>query len=157
LTTSGGDQLYIEAGSAADGFAQVTLNDEDIFIGEMRQLTAHRVSSHGWVAVNSTHELSLSIGPFDLEIENNDGFVNLRSVAVSADNWNKLAAHKTHGLLGQTWQAKKYTGKIKEIEGDVDDYLIEDDDMFSNTFRFNRFSPIETHNTQGTNTETSDM
>jgi len=70
-------------------------------------------------------------------IENNDGFVNLRHVSVPSTSWGKLASH---GLLGQTWQNKRYGGKIKEIEGDVDDYLIEDDDMFGDAFMYNRFN-----------------
>ena len=81
----------------------------------------------GSITVDSTHELTIKSGLFEVVVENNDGFVNLRSVYVSAANWPKLASH---GLLGQTWQNKRYGGKIKEIEGDVDDYLIEDDNMF---------------------------
>jgi len=71
-------------------------------------------------------------------VENNDGFVNLRSVSVPAASWTKLGSH---GLLGQTWQNRRYDGKIKDIEGDVDDYLIEDDDLFGTSFLYNKFTP----------------
>ena len=52
-------------------------------------------------------------------------------------SWSKLASH---GLLGQTWQNKTYPGKIKEIEGEVDDYFIQPADMFGTGFVYNKFT-----------------
>ena len=87
--------------------------------------------------MDNSHELTIKAGHFNLIIENNDGFVNLRQVSVPSSSWSKLASH---GLLGQTYQNKRYSGKIKEIEGDVDDYLVDDDDMFGDVFLYNRFN-----------------
>ena len=90
----------------------------------------------GWLIVNNTHEVQLSVGLFTVMVENIDGFINLRSVKVDSDNWQRL---NSHGLLGQTWQNKRYSGRVQEIEGEVDDYLIPSDDIFDDAFVFNRF------------------
>jgi len=51
--------------------------------------------------------------------------------------WGELRAEAAHGLLGQTWELRK--GK-DVIEGIVDDYLINDADVFSENFLYNKFS-----------------
>jgi len=139
LITDSDNQIYIQAGSAAEGFHQITFNQQEIEIGEENQFTSND-SRHpqGLMKQISSHELQLSIGIWQLLIENNDGFVNLHSVVVDPLYWSELS---THGLLGQTWRNKRYTGRVKEIEGDVDDYLIDSDQLFGNQFRFNQFLP----------------
>jgi len=87
----------------------------------------------------SSHEIFLKVGLFEIELENSDGFVNLRAVTVRAKNWNKLVDEKAHGLLGQTWQLRKGKGINAVIEGKVDDYLILDDEVFGETFMYNKF------------------
>ena len=136
LKTSGGSQLLIVSGEASQGFASIQLDGKTLSVGSSAELSFSDSEAAGSITVDSTHELTIKSGLFEVVVENNDGFVNLRSVYVSAANWPKLAAH---GLLGQTWQNKRYGGKIKEIEGDVDDYLIEDDNMFGDNFLFNKF------------------
>ena len=136
LKTSGDSQLLIVSGEASQGFASIQLNGKTLAIGSTSELAYSSESATGSITVENTHELTIRSGLFELVVENNDGFLNLRSVAVTAENWPKLASH---GLLGQTWQNKRYAGKIKEIEGDVDDYLIEDDNMFGDSFLFNKF------------------
>lgn len=144
LKTSGGSKLKIISGPAASGFSLVTLNDQPLKIGATHSLVFSD-GSHGHVTFNSSHELTLTTSAFDIEIENNDEFVNLRSVRAMSEKVSKLA---THGLLGQTWRNKRYSGKIKEIEGDVDDYIVDDidanqddldADLFGDNFMFNRF------------------
>ena len=136
LKTSGGSQLLIVSGEASQGFASIQLDGKTLTVGSTSELSYSDSSVAGSLTVDSTHELTIRSGVFELVVESNDGFLNLRSVYVSAANWPKLAAH---GLLGQTWQNKRYGGKIKEIEGDVDDYLIEDDNLFGDNFLFNKF------------------
>ena len=136
LKTSGGSQLLISSGEASQGFASVQLNGKALAVGSTTELSFSDNEQSGSVTVMNSHELSIKSGLYELVVENNDGFVNLRSVYVSAANWPKLASH---GLLGQTWQNKRWGGKIKEIEGDVDDYLIEDDNLFGDNFLDNQF------------------
>ena len=137
LKTIGGSQLHIVSGDAATGFASITLNGKALKVGDEATLDFAKSGLTGSVSIGNAFELSIHAGHFDLVIENNDGFVNLRSVSVAAASWSKLASH---GLLGQTWANKRYSGKIKYIEGDVDDYLIEDDNLFGDEFLYNRFS-----------------
>jgi len=124
------------SGEASQGFSSIQVDGKTMTVGSTVVLSFSDSAMTGSLTVDSTHELTIRSGLFEVVVENNDGFVNLRSVYVSAANWPKLAAH---GLLGQTWQNKRYGGKIKEIEGDVDDYLIEDDNMFGDSFLFNKF------------------
>jgi len=104
----------------------VTVNGKTIKVGE----------STSNIAFNSTHEITLSFGEWIVEIENSDMFVNLRSVRVNPESWNKLASH---GLLGQTWANKKYSGSVAAIEGEVDDYMIAEDSVFGDSFVFNKY------------------
>jgi len=46
----------------------------------------------------------------------------------------------SHGLLGQTWQNKRYSSSLKVIQGEVDDYVVADDDIFGTQFLYNQFS-----------------
>ena len=74
-------------------------------------------------------------------------FVNLNRVEVLS--WTSLVQSvKPHGLLGQTWKRTGKEGKdsggkqVKEIiEGEVDDYVINDGDgMFGYDFVYNKFN-----------------
>jgi hypothetical protein len=137
LKTIGGSKLQIVSGDATTGFSAITLDGKALTVGSSAQLSFTGSSLSGFISVDNSHELTIHAGHFNLIVESIDGFVNLRQVSVPAASWSKLAAH---GLLGQTWQNKRYDGKIKEIEGDVDDYLIDNDDMFGDSFLYNRFT-----------------
>lgn len=93
------------------------------------------MSTAGALTFNSTHEITLSFGAWTIEVENVDMFVNLRSVRVSSASWSSLASH---GLLGQTWSNKKYSGSVTAIEGEVDDYMVAENTVFGNSFIFNK-------------------
>jgi hypothetical protein len=134
VRTLTGDVIVIESGDAATGFSSVKFNDKPMAIGESTDYSKGRIS------YNTTHEITLEVGQFIIDVENNNGFVNLRNVHVPADQWASLAEDGgVHGLLGQTWRSKHYAGKVKEIEGDVDDYVVFGGLMDSD-FVFNRFS-----------------
>ena len=138
VKTSAGDRVHIVAGSAAEGFGAVTVNGKPLAVGRNHAL--HHLNNNvpaGTVLHNNTHELTLRCSYFALTVENIDGFVNLRSLAVLDGAWPRLQAH---GLLGQTWQWKRYSGAVKEIEGEVDDYVVSGaDDIWSDSFLFSRF------------------
>ena len=141
VMTDGGDQLYIESGRAAQGFATVTLNGQSLTtrIGQQLPLTFSNTNTNitvtGHITLHNTHELTLVANAWRIELENSDEFVNLRSVAVTTP----LNALTAHGLLGQTWRAAKWSGAVKEIEGDVDDYVVMEDNVWGKDFVFNRF------------------
>ena len=88
------------------------------------------------LAYNSTHEITLTFGAWTVEVENSDRFVNFRSVRVAPSSWSAL---KSHGLLGQTWANKVYSGSVPAIEGEVDDYMVAEDSLFGSSFVYNKF------------------
>ena len=141
LQTSADDQLLVEAGGAAEGFALVSLNGDELTVGDRAELVFADGSS-GSVHFTSSHELSITASFYDIIVDNSDDFVNLHSVVVSSSQWPAMKRAAPHGLLGQTWR-RRGDGKAGTaagvIEGVVDDYLIEDDDLFGTAFVHNRF------------------
>lgn len=136
IVTSQGEKFAAMSGQGDKGFAQVVFNNQELKVGDNVKF------SQGSIFFNTTHELTIEVGVFHIEVENIDGFVNLRRVHVDQSRWMELEEHDgTHGLLGQTWQNKRYKGqKIPEIEGDVDDYVIADNDLYGSDFIFNRLA-----------------
>jgi len=122
------EQIRIVSGSAGEGFGAVSINGK-AWLSESQSRTLVNISSH---------ELTLSVAPFMITIENVDGFVNLRSVEVP---WQQMKKLTSHGLLGQTWNGKVYAGqKLSMIQGNVDDYIVGEDDVFGVAFPYNQFS-----------------
>ena len=136
LRTIGDSRLLLVSGDAATGFTSVTVNGKELAVGATVPLSFGDSGLTGSVRLDSTHEVTVVAGHFSIFVESIDDFVNLRHVSVFPSSWSRLRAH---GLLGQTWQNKRYLGKVREIEGEVDDYLIEDDDLFGDVFLYNRF------------------
>jgi len=134
LRTANDDRLLIESGAADSGLAFVTFNGVVMSVGDSKEISVN--GRNGSITLLSTHEVVLNVGLFEMEVENSDGFLNLRSVVVRTANWKELKDEKAHGLLGQTWNLRK--GK-SAIEGKVDDYLIESEDPFGTDFMYNRF------------------
>ena len=95
----------------------------------------------------STHELTLTLKDWTIEVENSDMFLNLRAIKVTTSSMSQLHAH---GLIGQTWKRATYPTALKYIEGDVDDYLILDDSVFGTNFVYNKFQSLnENGNSNG--------
>jgi hypothetical protein len=134
LQTAAGDRLLIESGAANNGFTSVTLNGRVLTVGDSGILRSNR-TVNGVVLLLSSHELQFQAGQFAVEVENSDSFLNLRQVSVRS-SMKSLKEGRVHGLLGQTWLARK--GK-SAIEGRVDDYLLEGEDLFGSDFMFNRY------------------
>ena len=135
LRTDAGDRVLIESGPAEIGLSVVEVNGRTLSIGENVTL-AFADGRTGSVAVTSTHEVQLIAGLFEIEMENSDSFLNLRTVLVKGSNWKELSDENAHGLLGQTWNLRK--GK-SAIEGKVDDYMLMSDDLYGSDFMYNRF------------------
>jgi len=133
FVTAANEKFSALSGEAATGFSAIQFNDRELTVGDSIAF------SQGSVFVNSTHEITIQLGVFYIEAENVDGFVNLRRVRVDRENWHSLAENNgAHGLLGQTWQNKRYSGKVPEIQGSPDDYVVDDSNLFSVDFPFSR-------------------
>ena len=126
LVTTAGVRVEVVAGAASTGFQSVTVDGRVLAVGE----------AAGGAAWLSTHEARLSVGRWTVELENSDGFLNLRSVAVTG----ALHTLGSHGLIGQTWRATGHSGSLHVIEGEVDDYLEAANDLLGSQFLFNRMA-----------------
>ena len=130
LKTRAGDKIHLVTGPAAEGFAKVEVNGKPIDIGQ----TVLLADDLGSVSRNSTHLASVNIGNWDFAFENSDMFANQRVRVLDA---RKL---RSHGLLGQTWRETTYPNAIKYIQGQVDDYVIREKDIFGDNFLYNKFN-----------------
>ena len=139
LRTNADDRVLIESGPAERGLAAVEVNGERLIMGDNVTIALSNGRT-GYVYYQSTHEVVLVAGLFEIEIENSDSFLNLRSALVRSSNWQELVDEKAHGLLGQTWEVR--TGK-SAIEGKVDDYMLMSDDLYGTDFLYNRFDLTE--------------
>jgi plastocyanin len=127
-----GNKLTINAGTSTNGFDSVLFNEISVSVGTV---SAGLLT----VTLHSSHHLSVVADEFTLHIDNSDGFVNLASVTIDRNRWSQLSAH---GLLGQTWHrvSTDKRGPIEHIEGNVDDYLINENTLFGHSFVYNRFA-----------------
>ena len=120
--------VLLVAGPASTGFTAVLVNGKNVTAGvsvEYQDL---------FVAVTGTHTVTVRTKNFAVDLNNSDRFINqaLRSRV-------PLSHLHSHGLIGQTHSSRTYKTGLKVVEGDVDDYVIEDGDMFGTAFVFNRF------------------
>ena len=119
----------IEAGSAQKGFAGVQMDGKALSVGDLVSFGAFSVeyvSSH-LVAVNTEN--------FSFQLSNSDMFINQALRATTP-----LSKLQSHGLLGQTHTVKTFASSLKYIEGEVDDYVVQDGNIFGSDFLYNQFS-----------------
>jgi len=136
LRTNMDDRLLVEAGPSDSEFAAVEVNGQTLPVSQTANFTLDDHTT-GTVHRVSTHELSITAALYTIELDNSDNFLNLRSLAIRGSQWAALKKEAPHGLLGQTWQLRRADQGV--IEGVVDDYMIEDDDLFGTAFMYNRF------------------
>jgi hypothetical protein len=121
-------KALITAGSAHTGFDSVTMDGKTLSVGDSSTFGSFAIT------VKSAFVVSVQTDSFSFELSNSDMFINQ---AVQARvPLSKIAAH---GLLGQTTKAKVYPTATRYIEGEVDDYVIADNDIFGTDFAFNKF------------------
>jgi hypothetical protein len=130
-------RLLLTAGAADTGFASVHLNGEALSVGAT--FSAGSLS----VQYESAYRCVVHTDEFSFTFDNSDGFINQ---AVTARR--PLLQLTTHGLFGQTHRAALYSTPLKYIEGDVEDYVIQDGDIFGHSFLFGRFQPPNAKQTQ---------
>jgi hypothetical protein len=122
-------QALVTAGSAKKGFSSITVDGKTLKIGDRM--------SYGSFSLNytSSHSVSISTEHFTFDLSNSDMFIN--QAVLSRVPLSKLSSH---GLLGQTHSTKVYSTTTRYIEGNVDDYIIGDDNIFGTDFVYNQFS-----------------
>ena len=119
VATATGDKLHIASGGWNAGFSFVALNGVNMTVGT--QPTAADVAA----VLSSNYSLRLTVGNFELLLENSDHFLNI--VQMRALDWSKLSSH---GLLGQTWRRPSKAGRqVAHIEGDIDDYVEQNNEL----------------------------
>jgi hypothetical protein len=127
ITTSEGDRLIISSGSFNKGFSSVVLNDV------VAQVGANFSGRAIHVQMTSPFSVSVTVGNFEIVMENSDSFINLVSVRVL--KWSRLSALACHGLLGQTWRAPETPGQeVKHVEGWIDEYVEKSNDLLGKDF-----------------------
>jgi len=122
-------KLLVEAGPAASGFASITMDNKQLSVGDIITFGSFSIK------YRSTHIATITTESFSFELSNSDNFLNQ---AVS--NLKPLNKLNSHGLLGQTHAAKVYSTAARYIEGEIDDYVVADNDIFGTDFAYNKFN-----------------
>ena len=126
IVSGEGAKLHVVSGGWDAGFGSVFLDSAVLSVGA-------NMSTGGMdVWVLSAYSLRVRVGNFELLLDNSDHFVNL--VETRALQWSMLASH---GLLGQTWRTPKQAGRqIRHIEGEVNDYVEQSNDLFGSALMY---------------------
>ena len=137
VQSSSGARLLVQSGAAADGLSLLQLDGQTL---ELTGGAANLSSADGSLTVRlySRWQLHVTVGVYELEMDNSDRFLNLAAVRVR--DWSRLSQRlQPHGLLGQTWRRSSAGLEVRQVEGLVDDYLEADSDIFGSRFLFNKF------------------
>ena len=121
-------RALITAGSARRGFASVQMDYKPLLVGDRVQYGDFSVH------LQTTHTITVTTDSFEFHLSNSDLFINQKLKARIP-----LSELRAHGLIGQTRSTKTYPTSVRYIEGDVDDYVIADSDIFGADFVYNRF------------------
>ena len=121
-------RALVVAGSAKRGFASVQMDHQPLSVGDI-------VSFGDFIVhMQSSHTVAVTTDSFEFHLSNSDLFINQQLKARVP-----LAELRAHGLIGQTRSTKTYPTSVRYIEGNVDDYVIADGDIFGADFVYNRF------------------
>ena len=165
LQTSQGDRLLINAGDAEEGLRRVLLNGVEVQAGETYVVPLRgggggedggadpEVGDAAEVLsvsrLSDGYGVEVVAGVYSMLIESSDRFLNIQRLDIN--DWEQLTgSHQPHGLLGQTWREPKLRPSAAQragaklglrdvVEGKVDDYAEQDDDLFGTRFMHNRF------------------
>ena len=118
----------VQAGSSTAGFSGVQVDGKALKVGD--KVTFGDFS----VSVISAFTVVVLTESFEFELSNSDMFIN-QALRLRVP----ISQLQSHGLIGQTHSTKTYATAIKYIDGEVDDYVIQDNDIFGSDFVFNRF------------------
>jgi hypothetical protein len=122
-------KLKITAGASTTGFASVTVDDKVMSIGDdMADTKLFQVK------YESSHQVIVHTADFIFTFDNSDMFIN-QAVSVN----KPLSQLTAHGLFGQTHKRAVYASSVKYIAGEVDDYLVSENDLFGVHFMYNKY------------------
>ena len=140
---AGGVQLELTAGPARLGFSLIRVDEQRLKVGqtvtvawdgddeEPQQEVSVTVLTERMVVVQGA-------GLYSLKVESSDGFLNLLELSVRS--MKALSGEvQSHGLIGQTWRRHTRGKDVKEVEGFIDDYAVEGNDLMGCIFVFNHF------------------
>ena len=127
----------IVAGGADQGFSTVQMDGKELKVGDLVrfvQPNSAATSKYFSLHYTSTHTVTVQMEHFESKLTSSDMFINqaLRPTV-------PISQLRSHGLLGQTHCTQTYQSAIKFIEGDVDDYVIDSQDIFGTDFHYNQF------------------
>ena len=118
----------VTAGDAKKGFSAVQVDGKTLMAGES-------VSFGGFALhYNNSHSVYITLDNYHVDLTNSDMFLNLALTATVP-----LSQLQSHGLIGQTWSTRRHASSLKVIEGEVDDYVVAEGDVFGTSFVYNRF------------------
>ena len=125
-----GATLLLQAGSAQQGVASIELNGVALSRESDGGGTGDEDSETtvDGMVVQYVDKRTVRIsgaGLFSLSVQNSDGFLNIERLAVR--QWQELKRDvQSHGLIGQTWRAFHAGRQVREVEGRIDDYVVDD-------------------------------
>jgi len=122
-------KVAITSGSSTEGFASVIVDGKQLLVNDTVEDT-----SLFDITFAHSHTIMVNTQDFAFTFENSDMFINQGVIA------NKRLSQLTcHGLFGQTHKEAVYPTSLKYIEGEVDDYMVAEDDLFGVSFVYNKF------------------
>jgi hypothetical protein len=144
--------ITLSSGNNLKGFSDVLVDDKRFALNSSHQFKDVQVEPSTPYAISypHTHFAVISTPWFTFTFESSDMFINQR-VTLNMP-LNDLENLDIHGILGQTVHLfpthpqHKHKGKIKYIEGDVDDYVIGSTDLLGDDFIYNRYRSSSSSN-----------
>ena len=131
VSVSGGElySVVIVAGTAQHGFAVVEVNGKVLKMSDTVEF-----SDDFQVQFIGHHRVYITMPNFRFTLSNSDLYINQ-----AIHTTTPLSKLKSHGLIGQTHSNTTYTTELLSIEGDVNDYMILDGNLFGSEFAYNQF------------------
>ena len=123
-------RALVQSGAADVGFSLVSVDGSILSVGQ-RLYISSAFSLH----YRDSHTLTVQLEHFNFILSNSDHFINQGVIPKLS-----LSLLTSHGLMGQTHSETVYArSPIPYIQGRVDDYVLESDDIFGTDFVFNLF------------------
>jgi len=125
--------IEVVSGPAKKGFSIITVQNNTLSISSKQRLYADGLVK---ITYPDSHHVAIETPLFRFEFDSSDQFLNQRITPLI--DLSELMS--MHGIIGQTRSTRLYPhNPIKYIEGAVDDYLVEEQNVFGKTFLFNKW------------------
>jgi len=142
-------RILIESGNATIGFSSVMINTAELTVGDridIKRINSTDIDVTDNIHYVTSHVIKVDVGLYQITIHNSDKFLNLHAIKVK--NWNSLtSAVQPHGILGQTWHtvAKGTVQQVAGLEGLVEDYAEQNNDLWGTETVYNKFNTAHPH------------